>query len=147
MERIGVATMTWGGIDVTVSTGRFAHVLLAVDGTTLAEEFAAALATAALEASATASVSYSTTTHTYTLSDGGGSFAIGFPSSDAGDVMKAILGFTAGATATSHTSTVRPYYVIVPLIDGRSRYSGLRHEQTTTRRQADDGRGYARSRS
>jgi hypothetical protein len=144
MERIGVATMTWDGTSVSVATGRFAHVLMAADGNTVADEFAAALQAACVAAGkASATVSYSTTTHAYTLSNGGGSFAISFPGTSAGSVMAQILGFTAGATATSHTSTVRPYYVVVPAIDGRSRYTGLRHEQRTTRRQADDGRGYA----
>lgn len=148
MERIGAATMTWDGTTVTVDAGRYAHVLMAVDGVTVADEFAAALAAAAVEAGeATASVSYSTTTHAYTLSNGGGSFAIAFPGTTAGALMAALLGFTAGATATSHTSTVRPRYVIVPLIDGRSRYTGLRHEQTTTRRQSDDGRGFTLGRT
>lgn len=143
MERIGTATMTWDGTTVSVTTGRYAHEQIVV-GSTLAESFASALQAAAIAAGEAGAVAtYSNTTHAYTLSNGGGSFAIAFPSSAAGALMASILGFTTGATATSHTSTIRPAYVLVPEIDGRSRYTGLRHEQRTTRRQSDDGRGFA----
>lgn len=143
MERIGTATMTWDGTTVSVTTGRYAHEQMTV-GSQLCESFAVALQAAAIAAGeASATASYSSTTHAYTLSNGGGSFAIAFPATTAGALMASILGFSAGATATSHVSTIRPAYVLVPEIDGRSRYTGLRHEQRTTRRQSDDGRGYA----
>ncbi len=143
MERIGTATITWTGTDVSVSAGHYCHVTLAsYDSACTA--FAAALQAALVTAGfAAATVSYSATTYAYTLSNGGGAFAIAFTAGSAGTRMGRILGFTTGASATSHTSTVRPYYVIVPTHDGRSRYPGLRHESRTTRRQADDGRGYA----
>lgn len=143
LERIGSATITWAGTPVTLSTGRYCHVSLAAydaSVTSFAEALRAALVAAGF---ASATVTYSTTTHAYTLSNGGGSFSIAFPVNSAGVLMARLLGFTAGATATSHTSTVRPYYVLETQIDGRSRYTGLRHEARSVRRQADDGRGYA----
>lgn len=142
MERIGSATITWSGTDVTISSGRYAHVSMAsIESACVA--FATTLQAALVTAGfASATVSYSTTTHAYTLSNGGGSFAIAFPGTTAGTNAKRILGFTAGATATSHTSTVRPYYVIVPRLDARSSYSGLRHASRSTRKESDDGRGY-----
>lgn len=141
-ERIGTATITWGGTGVSITSGHYAHVSFAsVDSTCTA--FAAALQAALVTAGfASATVSYSTTTHAYTLANGGGSFTIAFPGTTAGTVMKRILGFSTGATATSHTSDVRPYYVIVPRLDARSAYTGLRHAQRSMRKEADDGRGY-----
>lgn len=143
MERIGAATITWAGTPVSISSGRYAHVSMASYESTcvaFATVLQAALVTAGF---ATATVSYSTSTHRYTLSNGGGSFAIAFPGTGAGTCMKQILGFSTGATATSHTSTIRPHYVNVPQHDGRSQYKGLAREQRSTRRAADDGRGFA----
>lgn len=143
IERIGTLTITWASTDVSVTSGHFCHVSLA-SYDSACTGFAAALQAALVTAGfASATVSYSTTTHAYTLSNGGGSFSIAFTAGSAGTRMARVLGFTAGATATSHTSTVRPYYTILPYIDGRSRFPGLYHEERTTRRVADDGRGYA----
>lgn len=142
MERIGTATITWSGTGVSVSSGRYAHVsMTSIESTctAFATSLQAALVTAGF---ASATVSYSTTTHRYTLSNGGGSFAIAFPGTTAGTLMKRILGFSTGATATSHTSDVRPYYVIVPALDARSAYTGLAHAERSVRKESDDGRGY-----
>lgn len=143
IERIGTLTITWSGTDVSVTSGHYCHVTLASYASTCTA-FAAALQAALVTAGfASATVSYSTTTHAYTLSNGGGSFAIAFTAGSAGTRMARVLGFTTGATATSHTSTVRPYYVIVPQHDGRSRYPGLRDEERTVRRRSDAGLGLA----
>jgi hypothetical protein len=143
MERIGTATMTFAGFSVSVSSGRYAHLDLS-SYDSACTSFAAALQAAAVTAGATnALVVYSRAAHTYTLSNGGGSFTITFGATTAGKVMQRILGFTVlTSTGASHTSGVRPYYVLVPAIDGRSRYTALRHEARSTRRQTDDGRGY-----
>lgn len=149
MERIGTATITWGGSAVSVSTGHYCHLDLS-DYDSACTSFAAALQAAAVAAGfASALVTYSHTAHAYTLRNGGGAFALAFPSSTAGALMARILGFdpTTSASATSHTGTVRPYYVIVPSKDGRSRYSGLRQVARSMRRQADDGRGFSLSTS
>ena len=142
LERIGSLSMVFDGATVTLSTGRFAHVSFATyDASCTA--FAAALQAALVTAGkASATVSYSTTTHAYTLSNGGGSFAISFSVGGAGTRMARVLGFTTGATATSHVSTVRPYYVIVTALDARVSYGGLADVEMGERRQADDGRGY-----
>ena len=143
MERIGSASITWSGTTVTVSTGHYCHVDLTSVLTTCTS-FASGLQAALIAAGfANASVSYDTADHTYLLSNGGGSFTIAFPGTTAGTNMKQVLGFSAGATATSHTSDVRPYYTIVTAHDGRSRYTGLRREQSTIRKVADDGWSYA----
>lgn len=143
IERIGTLTITWAGTDVSVTTGHYCHVTLASYAATCTA-FAAALQAALVTAGfASATVSYSTTTHAYTLSNGGGSFAIAFTAGSAGTRLARVLGFTTGATATSHTSTVRPYYVIVPQHDGRSRYPGLRNDSRTVRRRSDAGLGFA----
>lgn len=143
LERIGSVAIVWQGTTVTLSAGRYCHVnIAAYDGATqsFAEVLEAALVTAGY---ASATVSYSTSSHAYTLSNGGGSFTVSFPATDAGRLMARILGRSTGATSASIVSDVRPYYVLVTEIDGRSRYTGLRHEARFVRRQSDDGIGYA----
>lgn len=135
-------SISWAGTVVTMWAGHFAHVdLSAVDSDCVS--FASALQAALVDAGfASALVTYSTATHQYTLVNGGAPFAISFAIGGAGTRMARTLGFTSGGTNTAHTSTVRPYYVIVPALDARSGYSGLAAGDVSTRAESSDGRGF-----
>lgn len=86
--------------------------------------FAAWLKVALDAASArTYTVAFSPTTLAYTISVDSGTVALTFPATAAGRRMRRILGFTASKTAAaSHTSDMRPWYVIRAHVDGRSEW-------------------------
>lgn len=103
-----------GPVNITFSTGRYAHRdLTSVMGASEYDDFAGALQ-AALNADATLSGTYTVTfapaTGFYTVSIAAGTFTTSNPS---GTVAGRILGRTAAASAvSSFTSTVRAYYSI-----------------------------------
>src|SRR5690606_20258982 len=132
-----IGPLTIGGLDddggshtVTITNGTYAHTALTgaldVEGNAVARyagytSFAAALASAmnsASSGSGTYTVTYSGATG-YTISYSGGAFDINFGAG--GGLMKAVLGFAGDrGSASSYSSDVRPRFVIIPTIEGRS---------------------------
>ena len=116
---------TVGSGTATVAADTYSHTdLSAVMGTGEYTAFAAAVQTALNAVAVGWTVSYSTATHAYTISNAT-AFTLTW-TGDAGKNLQRALGFAAsvGSTTTT-TSTVRPYYVIVPAITARSQVSDV----------------------
>ncbi|HEX2675190.1 MAG TPA: hypothetical protein VHM19_01085, partial [Polyangiales bacterium] len=115
--------------EVSITTGTYAHATLAsVDASYT--DFATALAAALNTGTAGArvySVSYNGASGFYTVSATGGNFSLSFTtttSSDAGIRMRRLLGMSGNrSSAATYSSQVRPYYVLLPAIAGRSEVS------------------------
>lgn len=117
-----------GTSTVSLTSGTYAHTSISsvVPGYTA---FSAALK-AALDADSTLSGTYTVTwngTTGYTISvTGSSSLTLSFATTTAahGTRMQRILGFSADQSgATSYSSDVRPYFMIIPAIQGRSELS------------------------
>lgn len=134
-----------GSFEVQITTGAFGHTdISGVDSDFT--DFASELETALNDGTSSAdtyTVTWNGTTG-YEIAYGGEGFALAFSTvttAAEGTRMAQILGFSGDASsATSQTSDVRPYYVIIPAIQGRSMMSdeyepdSIMYEST-----ADDG--------
>lgn len=130
---------TVGSGTATVAADTYAHTdLSAVMGTGEYTAFATAVQTALNAVVAGWTVSYSTTTHEYTIANAT-AFTLTW-TGDAGKNLQRALGFaaTVGST-TSATSTVRPYYVIVPAITARSQVSDVYEPDDIVKEAVSDG--------
>lgn len=130
---------TVGSGTATVAASTYAHTdLSAVMGASKYTAFATAVQTALNAVVAGWTVSYSTTTHAYTISHAT-AFTLTW-TGDAGKNLQRALGFaaTVGST-TSATSTVRPYYVIVPAITARSQVSDVYEPDDVVKEAVSDG--------
>jgi hypothetical protein len=129
------ATGSSGPVNITISTGRFAHVDLSdvmgtdVAGVPLYTSLAIALQDALNAAGIGTpwSVTFSRDTG-YTITRGGSSFAISFPSTAAGRRFAEVLGFAPGfasGTVTTLTSTRRPIFHLRTASGGKSQSSDI----------------------
>jgi hypothetical protein len=140
---IGTFSVVVGGAvgsgTATVAADTYSHTdLSAVMGTGEYTAFAAAVQTALNVVAAGWTVSYSTTTHAYTISNAT-AFTLTW-TGDAGKNLQRALGFTASVgSTTSATSTVRPYYVIVPAITARSQVSDVYEPDDIVKEAVSDG--------
>jgi hypothetical protein len=110
----------------TVATGTYCNVSLSgvtsLSGTYTG--FAAAVQTALQVVSGGFSCTFSTTTHAFTIAHAS-NFSLTWTGTGGTNLRRA-LGFTATLSGTnSYTSTVRPYYVIVPGITARSQVTDV----------------------
>jgi hypothetical protein len=130
---------TVGSGTATVTASTYAHTdLSSVTGTGTYTAFAAAVQTALNAVVAGWTVSYSTSTYAYTISHAT-AFTLTWTGTGGTNLQRA-LGFTAtvGST-TSATSTVRPYYVIVPAITARSQVSDVYEPDDIVKEAVSDG--------
>ena len=130
---------TVGSGTATVTASTYAHTdLSSVTGTGTYTAFAAAVQTALNAVVAGWTVSYSTSTYAYTISHAT-AFTLTWTGTGGTNLQRA-LGFTAtvGST-TSATSTVRPYYVIVPAISARSQVSDVYEPDDIVSEAVSDG--------
>lgn len=119
-----------GGTTVVQSTTLYSHTpLFSVLGTnqylSLGAYMALTLNDAVPGAVPTHSVTWDGAAQQYTWSVTSGTVAVTFPATDAGALMRRILGFSGNlSAAASHVSDVTPYYVINSARGGRSKASG-----------------------
>lgn len=105
----------------------FAHIdLSAVTGTGTYVEFATALQAELNSVSSLYGVAFNAS-NGYTIEYGGAVLSIDLTGTDAQVNMRRVLGFTGDRTGdTTYTSQVRPWYFIVPAIDGVTKPSDER---------------------
>jgi hypothetical protein len=130
---------TVGSGTATVTASTYSHTdLSSVTGTNTYTAFATAVQTALNAVVAGWTVSYSTSTYAYTISHAT-AFTLTWTGTGGTNLQRA-LGFTAtvGST-TSATSTVRPYYVIVPAISARSQVSDVYEPDDIVKEAVSDG--------
>lgn len=141
-----------GGYDVTLTSGTYAHTALTgaldVDGNAVAR-YAGYLSFASALESALNTVSSAAGTYTvtydgssgYTISHSAGAFYLSFGLSGPGALMRQVLGFAGDRSAsTSHSSDVRPHFVIIPAIEARSQMSDeYEPDGIVAEAEADDG--------
>jgi hypothetical protein len=130
---------TVGSGTATVTASTYSHTdLSSVTGTGTYTAFATAVQTALNAVVAGWTVSYSTSTYAYTISHAT-AFTLTWTGTGGTNLQRA-LGFTAtvGST-TSATSTVRPYYVIVPAISARSQVSDVYEPDDIVSEAVSDG--------
>jgi hypothetical protein len=130
---------TVGSGTATVTASTYSHTdLSSVTGTNTYTAFATAVQTALNAVVAGWTVSYSTSTYAYTISHAT-AFTLTWTGTGGTNLQRA-LGFTAtvGST-TSATSTVRPYYVIVPAISARSQVSDVYEPDDIVSEAVSDG--------
>lgn len=120
-----------GTVEITpFATGTYAHTdLQSVMGTGSYDDFATALKNALDTASSGAgvySVTWSGTTG-YTVAYSNGNFSLTFTTTSVaaqGTYMRKILGMSGNRSgAATYSSQVRPYYVLYPVVSGRSEVS------------------------
>lgn len=133
-------TATIAGNAATVASGTYAFATFAsVMGTGEFTDFATAVK-AAFDAAGGGpyTVTWSSTTYLFTISRAT-NFTLSFSSTS--DLrLRAALGFTANLSgANSYTSTVRPYYVIVPAIDACTDVSGVYEPEEIVEEAVSDG--------
>lgn len=130
---------TVGSGTATVAADTYAHTdLSTVMGTGEYTAFATAVQTALNAVVAGWTVSYSTTTHAYTISHAT-AFTLTWTGTGGTNLQRA-LGFIASVSSTtSATSTVRPYYVIVPAITARSQVSDVYEPDDIVKEAVSDG--------
>lgn len=143
-----------GTASVSITTGTYCHTKLdTVLGAGRYISWPQTLETA-LNASGAASgsfsVAWSTSTLTYTISNAA-AFTLTFPNTSAGNRMADALGFirnTTTGSATSTTSTRRPYYVIDAIQGARSNWTRVyESDDITTQTEAEDGSTFTTARS
>ena len=130
---------TVGSGTATVTASTYSHTdLSSVTGTGTYTAFATAVQAALNAVVAGWTVSYSTSTYAYTISHAT-AFTLTWTGTGGTNLQRA-LGFTAtvGST-TSATSTVRPYYVIVPAISARSQVSDVYEPDDIVKEAVSDG--------
>jgi hypothetical protein len=130
---------TVGSGTATVTASTYSHTdLSSVTGTNTYTAFATAVQAALNAVVAGWTVSYSTSTYAYTISHAT-AFTLTWTGTGGTNLQRA-LGFTAtvGST-TSATSTVRPYYVIVPAITARSQVSDVYEPDDIVKEAVSDG--------
>lgn len=139
----GVVSGDFSGT-ATVAAGNYAHITFA-SITTLGTftALAAAVQTALQAVSAGFSCSYANRQYTINHSTPNSSFTITW----SGNALKRALGFSGASTSTttsSIVSDVRPYYLIVPQIEARSRMSDVYEgdKNVVEEAVADDGTPY-----
>jgi len=137
-----------GTAEITYAAGVFTHTdISSVDSGF--SPFGAQLATD-LNADATLSISdyrvtwNGTTGYTLDTTASGTSFAVAFSTAttaEHGTNLRRLLGFSDdSASAASHSSNVRPYYLVIPAIQGRSSYTRERESPDIVNEAiADDG--------
>ena len=122
-----------GGAQVDDADTQWCHYNLSgVLGTGIYDDFAGALKGVLDEASLqvgntwTYTVTFNASAYTYTISAAEGNTALTF-SGTPGSRMRNLLGFTANqGSAASHTSDMRPYYVVIPQLGSRSKLTTYR---------------------
>jgi hypothetical protein len=137
-------TATIAGNVMTIADGTYAFAAFtSLTGTGTYTAFAAAVKAAADTAGGGPyTVTWSSSTYAFTISRAG-VFTLAF--SSAADLrLRAALGFAANLSgANTYTSTVRPYYVIVPATDARTLVSDVfEPEDMVDDAEADDGTPY-----
>lgn len=142
-------TCTVAGFAATVGAGTYAHQTMAtVSAVSQYTAFAAAVKSALDTAGGGPyTVTYSSSTHLYTISRAT-NFTLDFNSATSSDVLMAhALGYATGTLsgANSYTSTITPYYVIVPTELARSAQLPFIYEPDDIVEEAvaDDGTPYA----
>jgi hypothetical protein len=137
---------------VTFTTGTYIHTSITdVDATAAYDEFAAAFETA-LNAGDSGSNTYLVTYHPatgYEIDGQNADFTLTFASDDAGVAMRHILGFSGNQSGNpAYNSDARPYYLIIPVIQGRSLVSDeYEPEGISVDAISDDATAYQTSRS
>lgn len=146
-----IVTDSGGPFTVSFTSGTYAHTSInsVVSGyTSFADAFEAALNAGSLS-TAVYSVAYAFDLNTaigYTI-ECDENAAFDFTGTDAQVNMRRILGFaTDSASSTLHESTVRPYYILAPSIQGRSNMSDeVEPDDISEEESADDGTVYQTS--
>lgn len=137
---VGTFAVVVGGVasgTATVTAGTYCHISInsVASGYTA---LAAAVQTALQVVSGGFSCSFSTSTYAYTISHAS-SFTLTF-SGDAGTNLRRALGFSGNvASTTSATSDVRPYYLMVPAIAGRTEFSDVYEPDDLAEEAVSDG--------
>ena len=131
-----------GTATVTTSTypiGTYCYTsLVPVLGTSYYADFAAALQSALNAVVAGFTVVWSSTTYLFTISHTS-TFSLTFTGTSGTNLQRA-LGITTNVSGTnSYTSTVRPYYVIVPTISGRSSFTDVYESNEIVEEAVSDG--------
>lgn len=153
VARIGTLSGTIDSVALSYATTQyFSHVALTLSSPYTSPTVLATQMTTDLSGGAhTVTVAYSKTTLLYTLS-GSGNFALASMST----TLNAALGYptfggTIGGAVSGHSSyvsSVRPYYVHLPVIQGQSKVSPKRHARGRTQTAvSDDGTPYGISSS
>ena len=133
-----------GAFSVSMTSGTYAHATITsvVSGYTA---FSAALKTAldAASASGTYTVTYAATTG-YTIAYSGALCTLDLTGTTAQTNMARLLGFSGDRSgATSYASQVRPYYLILPSMPGRSEMTDeYEPDGIVFESQSDDGTRY-----
>lgn len=148
------ATLDGAEFESTIATGNYGHTSIASVDSNFTD-FATALKTemdADNPGSATVTVTWNGTTG-YTLTPSSGTLALNFTTTTVaqGTLMRRILGFDANAdtsAAASQSSTMRPYYMVIPAQAGRTNVTDEYEPEGITREsKADDGSVYQLSKS
>lgn len=139
---IGTFSVVVGGVGsgtATVTASTYAHTdLSSVTGTGTYTAFATAVQTALNAVAAGFTVAYSTAAHTYTITNAS-AFTLTWTGTG-GTNLKRALGFSANVgSGTTATSTVRPYYVIVPAISARSQVTDVYEPDDIVSEAVSDG--------
>lgn len=129
----------------TVAAGTYAYATFASVVSTYTA-FGAAVVTALNSAAAgtyTVSLTTTLTSITFTIYSVAG-FTLTFPSTDAGNRCKVALGFStiplvAGTAAAPYTSTIRPYYCIIPAMGARSDFTDVYEPADIVEEAVSDG--------
>ena len=140
-----------GAVTVAIDAGSYCHTdLSSVLGTGEYSDLASELESqlnASGSLSYTYTVSYSATNMRYTIS-AGSAFAITW-SSAAAARLRLAMGFSGSSSSTtSHSGTIRPYYVIRTLVGARSAFTDeYEADKITEGGEAEDGTPYSVSRT
>lgn len=143
-----------GTASVSITTGTFCHTDLSpVLGSGNYDDFAGALQAALTASGATTfafTVTWSSATLAYTIACTN-AFTLTFSNTSAGNRMADALGFARNTTtgsATSTSSTRRPYYVIDAIQGARSNWTRIyENDDITTQTEAEDGSTFTTARS
>lgn len=143
-----------GTSSVSIATGTYCHTDLSpVLGSGNYDDFAGALQAALTASGATTfafTVTWSSATLTYTIACTN-AFTLTFPNTSAGNRMADVLGFARNTTtgsATSTSSTRRPYYVIDGIMGARSNWTRpYESDDVSSQAESEDGSTFTTARS
>lgn len=143
--QIGAFSVAVSGVasgTATVAAGKYCHIGLNGIGDYSASgdysDFATAVQTALVAVNANFTCTYSSANYAYTISNPS-NFVLTW-NGTAGTNLRRALGFsTTTASATSATSDVRPYYLMVPQIDGRSQFTDTYEPDDIAEEAVSDG--------
>jgi hypothetical protein len=147
---IGTMSVVVGGAvgsgTATVTAGTYCHRSITnVSATSTYSDFATEVDDALTSVAGAWTVTYNATTHAYTIEAGGTAFTLTWTGTGGTNLRRA-LGFSGNVgSTTSATSDVRPYYVMVPAIAGRSEFTDVYEpdEDVVEEATADDDTPFA----